>query len=218
MYQVLLLPLMIFGHVLVRLAVRFIQAMHFILSNLQTEQHGLMYLMLRQQVPPVELVVLLIIKQPVCLLITGPTGPTGAQGAAGVGGTGGLVYGTGFTGNIAAMSSNGMIGLAMPYTPQSSGTVLVGVEGYASMSSALGFIELAYGTGTAPVVNGGFTGVTFGAFIETGLSSSSGNLPFTLLYPLSGLIVGTRYWFDIYCVVSAGTPQIRNPKGFVLEL
>jgi len=173
----------------------------------------------------------------------GATGPTGAQGSAGGAGATGPTgpLGTGptgplgvptpyYTGNTAATlvsSSAQMLGmggqLKWALTPATSGNVYISAFGSISQSGVgIGSqLYLAYGTGTAPVQGGGFTGVT-GAFAQLSGQGGGGGIPYfsySLETIIPGLVVGTKYWFDLYSInMGSGSYTIYQINGSGFEI
>lgn len=90
-----------------------------------------------------------------------------------------------------------MCGIAQTFTPVTSGKVLVFLSGKANNATAADgiAIQMAYGTGTAPI-----NGATATGTVATGLTINSTNsmfIPFTLVALVTGLTLGTAYWFDL---------------------
>ena len=148
---------------------------------------------------------------------TGPTGPTGPQLA--VNATGGS------TGTAATVSSNGMLGLGRQFswrlTPASSGWVHG--EAYLGAHIAGGGGQIAaalvYGTGTAPVFGGGFTGTTFSApSLVASSDGATNDVPMTPVGLTGPFGIGTNYWFDVFISNNAGTNKINSINFDVFEL
>jgi hypothetical protein len=95
----------------------------------------------------------------------------------------------------------GGLGNTMTITPTTSGTVEFTVTGTAQPSSAsippVGWIRLAYGTGTAPGKGASVTGTVFDAPLESYQTSVANWVPFSQTSTVNGLAIGTSYWFDI---------------------
>jgi len=106
-------------------------------------------------------------------------------------------------------------GLAIPFTPKLSGNVLVfaAVDLY-NTSGAYTFGQLWYGTGTAP---------SFGATIPAGgvqINPGRGNINASgsLFAFLTGLTIGTQYWFDLGHGINGGTGTHNNIAYTVVEI
>ena len=167
--------------------------------------------------------------------LTGPTGPTGQQGNAstvtgptGATGPGGsavnFFYGK-VTGATAIASANMMLGLAHSsptwvLTPTSSGDVLACANGWinTAASAAVGEVALVYGTGTAPVYGGNFTGVTMGFFQEVASAGGAVAGVYALSGIASSLALGTQYWFDLWFSGSGGGGTIEPLQVWSYEL
>jgi hypothetical protein len=106
-------------------------------------------------------------------------------------------------------------GLAIPFTPKLSGNVLVfaAVDLY-NTSGAYTFGQIWYGTGGAP---------SFGATIPAGgvqVSPGRGNINASgsLFAFLTGLTIGTQYWFDLGHGINGGTGTHNNIAYTVVEI
>jgi hypothetical protein len=163
---------------------------------------------------------------------TGPTGFTGFTGPAGVatntgatGATGPTGYAltampnVGFTGwvNATGPSATGsfqMLGYGQKsggswlYTPTATGQLTLNVQGAVNVRPVQSVsFQLMYGTGTAPVTQAALTGsvVPFGnaQLMGAGSMTLPDNYNFNLSGLISGLTVGTQYWFDV-AMLAAG--------------
>lgn len=76
--------------------------------------------------------------------------------------------------------------------------------------------QIHYGTGTAPANGAAPTGTSIGGFAEV---DSSNSTPFSLSFIVTGLTVGTAYWFDLDGFTpNAGTAQWTNLACTAKEL
>lgn len=138
----------------------------------------------------------------------GPTGPTGPQGT--LSGTRYLYQSlaTPITGiGVSAVA----FGLAAPYTPSSTGRVMVWISGMVQNTVASQFTILTarYGTGSAPVP-GATTGLgtSFGIpvnALDSANSATDAWVGFTLVGVLPNLTIGTAYWFDVAAMTDGGS-------------
>lgn len=116
-----------------------------------------------------------------------------------------------------------MMGLAIPFTPNSTGNVLLLLSGDVG-NSALGGgsgLSLRYGTGTAPGNGTAIAGTELcKEFAGTaGVLQIQGQVPFCLPGYVGGLIVGTPYWVDLgLTAVNGGTSAPENIFITVIEL
>lgn len=123
-------------------------------------------------------------------------------------------------GNTASATKT-MRGAAWALTPSGSGTVHITVTGYTT-NSLLGNASIngAYGTGAAPTVGAALTGT---AFYGTDILSTSANsgaspaVPFTVDFEVTGLTVGTPYWFDLSLGSSSGTSALTWTSVVITE-
>ena len=106
-------------------------------------------------------------------------------------------------------------GLAIPFTPKLSGNVLVfaAVDLY-NPSGAYTFGQIWYGTGPAP---------SFGATLPAGgvqVSPGRGtiNASGSLFTFLTGLTIGTQYWFDLGHGINGGTGIHANIAYTIVEI
>ena len=176
---------------------------------------------------------------------TGPTGPTGTvTGPTGPGGTGptgpaGLSTGvaTGAT-SAAAVYTGGqsttiysMIGLGSnaTITPAVSGCVFASFNGYCTSSVTTVnegiIIGFYYGTGTAPVNKAGLTGVAAGTTMAysvptTAVAAADVVAPICTQALVTGLVVGTKYWFDLaaQAITAASDISLNNPSIVLIEI
>jgi len=104
-------------------------------------------------------------------------------------------------------------------TPVATGTILFSAFTYANNSNAssANYIALRFGTGTPPAQNAGGAGNTLGsqAFVP---GTANQSFPCTLVGIATGLVIGTRYWFDIGLQVNSGTMLITTPTGLAVEI
>lgn len=137
-------------------------------------------------------------------------------------------YGYGSTNSL----NNVMLGTALAFTPTSSGTVLVTITGTLP-NSGLGNPPIVgvigyYGTGTAPslgdsvpagAVNYGYdTGGIQTPKSILGQTSGQGYLTFSSSAVVSGLTIGTTYWFDVAFNVDNGASALLEVDILVIEL
>lgn len=130
-----------------------------------------------------------------------PTDPTGSSSATAT------YMGLGFT-----------AGSPTVYTPTVSTKLDVSVSGHASAAAATSIMTfvLRYGTGTAPQ-NGTTTVVGTVAGPQRSVQGPTGdNQDFEIPAVITGLTVGTQYWFDI-TVVANGT-NVVSPKNISLVI
>jgi hypothetical protein len=135
----------------------------------------------------------------------------------------GAVFGAGFAdvGYITAaaqrMMGFGAAGWAL--TPRRTGTVILLAQGITSYAGAAGSANFALfgGTGAAPANNVAPPGGSFGATIP--ISGQTPNGPMTMAVVVSGLAIGTAYWFDV-AVASDGANIARFglPTLSVIEI
>lgn len=108
-----------------------------------------------------------------------------------------------YTANIAApagtLGGNGvMMGLAGTLIPNFSGKVRATISGTAINSSTGGFFsQIYYGTGTAPTNGATSTGTSTGSNVTWSPSATGSLQPFINDAIISGLTLGTPYWFDL---------------------
>jgi len=109
-----------------------------------------------------------------------------------------------------------MMGLGGVITPGASGRVLFMISGDGFNSNAVGngyIVQLRYGTGTAPANGAAVTGTAVGGSVKavTAVTSSVQDIPFALQSMVTGLSVGTTYWYDVGLeAIGGGTANIEN--------
>lgn len=123
-----------------------------------------------------------------------------------------------FPNTVPAAGNNGMMGLGYTFTPQSSGRLLVVISGSMSITANTGgTINLMYGTGTAPVRGAAQTG-TAAAQLQAQPGFASAQVPAPLIAILTGLTIGTAYWFDVWIGTSTGTSTYFGLSYAFLEV
>jgi hypothetical protein len=105
-------------------------------------------------------------------------------------------------------------------TPLVTGRVLVMISGdiVENATAQTATLQLSYGTGAAPANGAAVTGTQTGG--QLAWVSLTGQLTqtFALTNIITGLTVGTAYWFDIAGKSSAGTVQLTNLNFAAVEL
>lgn len=117
-----------------------------------------------------------------------------------------------------------MMGLAIAFTPKENGSIMVicaiNASINASASTSGTQIQAMFGTGTAPVNGAAVTGTVIGVLGEvTRYAATNKNLCFGLNGIVTGLTVGTTYWFD-YAVKElggTGTSTLTNNSYSISE-
>jgi hypothetical protein len=114
-----------------------------------------------------------------------------------------------------------MDGLAVQFTPKLTGNVnvVVNLDQYNTHYPANVYAQLWYGTGTAPSFGASTTGTQVGPTLSfsTGVASQIAHGSITV--PITGLTVGTAYWFDLAgAVFSSGTGFHNNISIYILEI
>jgi hypothetical protein len=157
--------------------------------------------------------------------VTGPTGVTGPQGMTGSQGP--LGPGNFAQTNVAAPAgniggTNTMMGLAVYLTPTHSGNVVFSVGGVTQNTTASGGVQIQarYGTGTAPVNGTGASGASAGAVPNVIPGSTTAQVGFSIVGVVSGLAIGTTYWFDISIMATGagGGAYVKNVYAACVEL
>jgi hypothetical protein len=122
-----------------------------------------------------------------------------------------------------------MAGLAVPFTPAKTGTVLVVVQGY--LVTGAGTInwgialQLSHGTGAAPAAQAALTGTQDGSVLQhtapVAVTAPDVAVPFTLACVISGLVVGTPIWIDVAQKAITGSVagyQMKNVSVAAVEV
>jgi hypothetical protein len=109
-----------------------------------------------------------------------------------------------------------MAGLAVSFTPATTGRVAINISGNATNSGATAGqgakAQIRYGTSTAPTNGAALTGTTVGAMVTATLMRNTADLiPISLVGVITGLTLGTAYWLDLAEVaLTSGTGQLKN--------
>jgi hypothetical protein len=108
-------------------------------------------------------------------------------------------------------------------TPLQTGRVAIKITGQmVNGTTADGVkIQMAYGTGTAPANAATVTGTVVGSALTwtafTGLLAQG--VPFHMYAIITGLTVGTAYWFDLQLAdVTGGTASVLNLTAIAEEM
>jgi hypothetical protein len=113
-----------------------------------------------------------------------------------------------------------MAGLAVTYTIAKTGKLLVTVS--AAIGNTVGgdgcAIRMAFGTGAAPVNGAAATGTVVGVATFAIPTTGGNNVSAALAVPITGLTLGTTYWFDLQqAAITGGTTSIQNVTHSILE-
>lgn len=114
-----------------------------------------------------------------------------------------------------------MYGDGVGITPAVTGRVEVTVFGYASVANANRgcAILLKYGTGFGPAAGAAPTGTTIGNNLRIIPSAVSQPNPFSMTGQVTGLTIGTHYWFELHQkAVLATTCTISNTQWSIKEI
>jgi hypothetical protein len=127
---------------------------------------------------------------------------------------------TGITSTTPLMLGLGAATAATVITPSSTGRVVFTICGDidSSGSATSTYIQLAYGSGTPPANSGPAAGTTISAqqqFIYSGAGNPGG---FSVTGFVSGLTVGTAYWFDLQVKAAAGVATVIRVTGTAFEI
>jgi hypothetical protein len=116
------------------------------------------------------------------------------SGSLGPGGT------SSTTGVMMGLGASAAIGV------QRTGKVLVIINGTIKNGTASGSstAQIRYGTGTAPANGAAPAGTPVGAIVQANSPSANFNLPFSVAAFLTGLTLGTTYWFDLLVATAGG--------------
>ena len=135
-----------------------------------------------------------------------PTNPAGTASTAGV------------------MMGLGAQATPAKITPTATGKVLITVTGAISNSGAAAtttYVQLYYGTGTAPANGAALVGTGVSALATRGGNANNVNLnvPFSIIGVVTGLAVNTQIWIDTGLIVAGtGTGTISGLTVTAVEL
>jgi hypothetical protein len=112
-----------------------------------------------------------------------------------------------FPNTVPTGTAAGMMGFARLFTPHSSTRVLAVITGSLTFNTlnATGSAYLRYGSGTPPVNGAASAGATINMQQCATSTANAFQIPVTLIGVVTGLTIGTQYWFDVYLTVSTGT-------------
>lgn len=102
------------------------------------------------------------------------------------------------------------LGSSFTVTPVNSTRLKIEIPGTLSLTSSGATLtaKIFFGTGTAPVNGAAFTGTQIGGGIQWTSPSVGASTSFSNGGLITGLTLGTTYWFDIALSTSAGTASI----------
>jgi len=112
-----------------------------------------------------------------------------------------------------------MAGLAIAFTPKYTGKIKVYIQclGINNTAGDGFFWQVAYGTGTAPVNGAAAVGTVIGRGTKSDIQVSS--IVLTQTAYVSGLAVGTSYWFDIQqAAITGGTATMLSINCIIEEI
>ena len=128
-------------------------------------------------------------------------------------GAGAQVDGAAVTTAGTVSTSGVMAGLNTIINPNTSGRLLIVVNGSILSSVAGQFgsvVSVRYGTGTAPAHGAAPTGTICSTGSATGHSASANyRLPFSMVAIVTGLTPGTNYWIDVAYGSSSATSTVK---------
>ena len=125
------------------------------------------------------------------------------------------------TGTTTLSPSTVMMGLAVSYTPQRSGVLIVSMRGSVTNNTANegAIVQMCYGNAAAPANGDLVKGTLFGKPYALSAASQSLAYPFYLCSIISNVGVGVPLWFDLsLCAVLGGTAQVSNVEVTVEEI
>jgi hypothetical protein len=129
---------------------------------------------------------------------------------------------TGFgAGNNTTTSTAGvMFGYGQQLTPRKSGNVLLIFQCYLTGDTVNMWAasQFRYGTGTPPGANSALTGTPAGNNVLVQFSAVGARQNGSTSFILTGLTLGTQYWFDVTKQVSTGTGTWATPIFQIVEL
>lgn len=115
-----------------------------------------------------------------------------------------------------------MMGLNQLITPLITGKVMVIISGCMKNTTNTDGTQtqIRYGTGTAPTNGASLTGTTAGGLVHydnpAGLTI---HVPVTVQAIVSGLTIGTPYWFDLSLAsITGGTSNIESLSVSIIEI
>lgn len=114
-----------------------------------------------------------------------------------------------------------MMGLAGSFTPTNTGKMLLIINGtcLTSIAGDGGTVQIAYGTGGAPINGAAATGTTLGAVKSLIIGTTTGRVSFSCSYVATGLILHTTYWIDLQTkATTGGTFTIQDIEITAIEL
>lgn len=111
------------------------------------------------------------------------------------------------------------LGTVVHLAPTFSGRFRITVTGFVTAASAESFVQIYYGTGTAPVNGAAATGTAVGnqAVLLVPAAAGSFITPFTIIEQVTGLTLSTSYWFDLGVNCTVNSMSVGNIRYEVTE-
>ena len=106
-----------------------------------------------------------------------------------------------------------MMGLAGAITPATTGRIAISIYGDVQNTTTADGAKLGiyYGTGSAPANAAAITGTSVGSIPIATVAAANQRTPFMLSVLVTGLVLGTAYWFDLMLgAVTGGTAAAKN--------
>ena len=106
-------------------------------------------------------------------------------------------------------------------TPTVSGKVFVTISGSLTNNTAgsTTFVQLRYGTGTAPNNGAAMVGTAIGGLASVRVTTASYPVPFSLSSVITGLTIGQAVWFDLsQTIITASTGTVQNVVVSAFEM
>lgn len=120
------------------------------------------------------------------------------------------------------------LGQAATIQPNFSGKVRITISGnFIAADTTINdgiLLQVSYGTGNAPVVNGALAGTQIGAITEytnpAAVTANDVHIPFSVEAVATGLAVGTVYWADLAAkaVTTASDIGLSNLNVIIQEI
>lgn len=124
------------------------------------------------------------------------------------------------TGTTSATAVMMGLGGTATITPVVTGRIKITINGnYANTNLAAGtFLQLAYGTGTAPVNGAAAAGTAAGSLLGNSQDVAANANVFSLTWIVQGLTLSTAVWLDLQVKCTAGTATVTNLAVVALEI
>lgn len=123
--------------------------------------------------------------------------------------------------NPSSITSGKMLGINCNLTPTTTGRVFIYITFTGNLTDSLQLAQwqIRYGIGTAPTNGATIVGTGLSTVTLRSVNTGYNETPFALTAVLTGLTIGTAYWFDMSVLIfNTGTASASEVNYVVIEM